>query len=309
MNLRDALSENRCFVVCDGNVSAFAESLTGGVPSLRIIADEAHKTIGTVLDICRWLFDNGAGRDAVLIAVGGGITSDVAGLAASLYMRGIRFGIVPTTLLSMVDASIGGKTGVNMDAYKNILGTFREPEFTHIDLSALETLPEREFRCGVAELLKTFLVSDGKLYERAVSVLSSDPLTVADVAPLIEAAVKIKSSIVHRDPFDKGLRHILNFGHTWAHAIEWKSDGAVPHGEAVSMGMVAAAVRSEALGLAPAGLADRLRSDFEACGLPTDLPFPEEELMEVMRRDKKVSGGKLNMVLLRKPGKAVVVAI
>lgn len=309
MDIRNALSENRCFVVCDGNVTAFADSLTEGVPSFPIIADEAHKTIGTVLDICRWLFDNGADRDSVLIAVGGGITSDIAGLAASLYMRGIRFGIVPTTLLSMVDASIGGKTGVNVDGYKNILGTFREPEFTHIDLSALETLPEREFRCGVAELLKTFLVSDGKMYERAVSVLSSDSLTVADVAPLIEAAVKIKTAIVRRDPLDKGLRHILNFGHSWAHAIEWKSEGAVPHGEAVAIGMVAAAARSEAMDIAPAGLSDRLRSDFEACGLPTDLPFPEEELMEVMRRDKKVSGGKLNMVLLRKPGKAVVVAI
>ena len=309
MDLRNALSENRCFVVCDSNVTAFAESLTEGVPSFRIIADEAHKTIGTVLDICRWLFNNGADRDSFLIAVGGGITSDVTGLAASLYMRGIRFGIVPTTLLSMVDASIGGKTGVNMDDYKNILGTFREPEFTHIDLSVLATLPEREFRCGVAELLKTFLVSDGKLYERAVDLLSSDSLTVADVAPLIEAAVKIKSSIVHRDPLDKGLRHILNFGHTWAHAIEWKSEGAVPHGEAVAMGMLAAAVRSEALGVAPAGLSDRLRSDFEACGLPVSIPFPEDELLDAMRMDKKMSGGKINMVLLKKPGKAVVVAI
>lgn len=310
MNLQEALSQHPCFVVYDRNVRDFVGTVVPDIdarPSFGIVADEAHKDIGAVMDICRFLLENGADRDAVLIAVGGGITSDMVGFAASIYKRGVRFGIVPTTLLSMVDASIGGKTGVNLDGLKNMLGSFREPEFTHIALSALQTLPEREFRAGAAELLKTFIISDARLYEKAVTVLSAPEPSVSDIAPLIEEAVRIKTSVVRRDPLEKGLRRILNLGHTWAHAIEWKSGGKIIHGEAVAMGIIAAARMSEALGVAREGLASRYECDFKACGLPVESPFPDSELLAAMIQDKKAENGSVNMVLLKRTGKPVVV--
>ena len=157
------------FVVCDRNVEGFARRIAGRA-LLPITADEEHKTIDTVMEICRWLLEQGADRDALVLAVGGGVTTDMTGFAASIYKRGVRYANVPTTLLSMVDAAIGGKNGVNLYGYKNLLGVIRQPEFTAIFPEALETLPEREMRSGVAEMLKTFIIKNPKgAYERAVA--------------------------------------------------------------------------------------------------------------------------------------------
>lgn len=343
------------FVVCDRNVEAFARKVAGlqtgnarrGEPCglLAITADEPHKTIDTVMDICRWLCDNGADRDALVLAVGGGVTTDMAGFAASIYKRGIRYANIPTTLLSMVDAGIGGKTGVNLDGYKNLLGVIRQPEFTAIFPEVLETLPEREFRSGLAEMLKTFIIKNPRhAYERTVALMGNSPgdaSALADgecrypalfsgaracpfpaaeglpgeLAELIQLAAGIKQGIVEKDEFETGLRRKLNLGHTWAHAIEWwqKETGRkeqFTHGEAVAIGMAQAAKYAERHGVAEEpGLADHIATDLKACGLPTELPCPEQELLPAILKDKKAYGSKIKLVLPRRIGKVVVLPI
>ena len=307
--MEESLSEllkpySAVFVVCDRNVERYAEELAPGFPMLPLDAGEEHKDIATVLGICRWLLSNNADRKAVVLAIGGGTLTDMAGFAAGIYKRGIAYANIPTTLLAMVDASIGGKTGVNLDDYKNMIGVFRQPEFTYVFPEALQTLPEREFRSGAAELLKTFIIADAKNYAKAVKVLSGSP-TIAQVAPLIQAAAAIKEDIVNEDPYEQGRRRVLNLGHTWGHAIEWwqrRNGIADPytHGEAVAIGIIRAAVRSEKEGLAKEGLADRLRADFISCGLPVELPCTEEELMPAILKDKK--GG---YVLIKEIGEVI----
>ena len=307
--MEEALSEllkpySAVFVVYDRNVERYAEELAPGFPRLPVDAGEEHKDMDTVLGICRWLLSNNADRQAVVLAVGGGTLTDMAGFAAGIYKRGIAYANVPTTLLAMVDASIGGKTGVNLDDYKNMIGVFRQPEFTYVFPEALQTLPEREFRSGAAELLKTFIIAGEKDYAKAVKVLSGSP-TVAQMAPLIRAAAAIKEGIVNEDPYDQGRRRVLNLGHTWGHAIEWwqRRNGVedpYTHGEAVAIGIIQAAMKSEAEGLAEKGLADRLREDFTACGLPVELPCPEADLMPAILKDKK--GG---YVLIKEIGEVI----
>ncbi|MCQ2181508.1 MAG: 3-dehydroquinate synthase [Bacteroidales bacterium] len=311
------------FLVCDLKVKPFAENLRASdpllssAPLLEMEFSEEHKDAETVLEICRFLMDKGADRGAIALAIGGGVTTDTVGFAASIYKRGIAYANVPTTLLAMVDASIGGKTGVNLDGYKNMVGSFRQPEFTCVFPEALETLPSREFRSGAAELLKTFIIADAAKYAEAVKLLSgwnsggciTDNDFLEQMAPLISDAASIKDGIVCEDSFEQGgRRRVLNLGHTWAHAIEWwqrQSNDAdtFTHGEAVAVGIICAARRSEAEGIASKGLADRLAADFKACGLPTELPCTEDELLPAMRRDKKNSGAAINYVLIEDIGK------
>lgn len=271
------------FVVADRQVESSAEQvvkaheeqkLEGTLPHpsnlLLLDVSEENKSMSTVLEICKWLMDNGADRNALLLAIGGGITTDMAGFAASIYKRGIRFAYVPTTFLSQVDAAIGGKTGVNFENYKNILGVIRQPEFTYICPEVLGTLPYRDFLSGAAELLKTFIIDNtGNNYEKAVEVLSeihgsidrkqAIALHLAEIEELAADAAKIKAGIVERDEFECGERRKLNLGHTFAHAIESVSmsrhngsmsghngaESGVTHGEAVAMGMIMAAKASE----------------------------------------------------------------
>ncbi len=322
------------FVVCDRNVEDFARKVAGLRTDARtaqrgtdgplsridnllpITADEAHKTIDIVMEICRWLCDCGADRDALVLAIGGGVTTDMAGFAACIYKRGIRYANIPTTLLSMVDAGIGGKTGVNLDGYKNLLGVIRQPEFTAIFPEVLETLPDREFRSGLAEMLKTFIIKNPRnAYERTVDLFNDGArASVADgnLAELIQLAAGIKQEIVEKDEFESGLRRKLNLGHTWAHAIEWWQKEAgrkeqFTHGEAVAIGMVQAARFAEKIGIAEEpGLAAKIKKDLDACGLPTELPCPAEELLPAILKDKKAYGSKIKLVLPCRIGKVVV---
>ncbi len=325
MTIQEALaSHKQIFTVCDRNVEGFARFL-GDYPLLAIDTSEELKTMDGVLDICRWLLAQGADRGALVLAAGGGITTDMVGFAASIYKRGIDYANIPTTLLAQVDASIGGKTGVNLDAYKNILGSFRQPEFTYIFPDVLRSLPRREFLSGAAEMLKTFIINNihGN-YEKAVRLIGdyashgTNPACTAEglteLSSLIQDASSVKQDIVDKDPLEKGERRKLNLGHTWGHAIEWWQmqpgnhalKAPFSHGEAVAIGIVQAARRSEELGLAEEGLAAKLKADFEACGLPTELPCPESELLPAMKKDKKAEGGKVRFVLPVKIGKVVV---
>ena len=289
-------SEPEVYVVYDRNVAWVVKDFPW--KALPIETSESRKTLETVEGICRWLVEQNASRSALILAVGGGITTDMAGFAASIYKRGIRYANLPTTLLSQVDAAIGGKTGVNLDGYKNMLGAFRMPEATFISADVLRTLPQRELRSGLAELLKTFLLADGKAYETA--------LLHGVTQELILKAARIKEDIVGRDPFEKGERAKLNLGHTFGHAIEHASAGSIPHGEAVAMGIILAARLGESLGISTIGLSRGLKADFEAAGLPTDCPYPLETLKDAMAKDKKaLGGGKVKFVIPVTPGEVV----
>ena len=322
--------EKEVFVVCDRNVAYVAEEIAGqagndvkenGNDVMVIDTSEARKTMGTVMEICKWLLENNATRDALLLAVGGGITTDLAGFAAAIYKRGIRYANVPTTLLAQVDAAIGGKTGVNFLEYKNMLGAFRMPEFTAICPEVLKTLPDRQLRAGLAEMLKTFIIADASAYAQAVSSLKKavfadgEAQTVASSlkkavfadGDLILKAAAIKEAIVMADPFERGPRTKLNLGHTFAHAIEHKALEAgddILHGEAVAMGIIMAAEMAEREGIAEKGLAARLKADFQSLGLPTECPYAGLE--EAMAKDKKAAGGKIRFVLPERIGSVVV---
>lgn len=298
------------FVVYDRNVEDYALKIAGKRPVFVLDTSEQMKTMETVLRIERWLLEEGADRKSLLLAIGGGVTTDITGFAASIYKRGIRYANVPTTLLGQVDAGIGGKTAVNFDSYKNMLGTFRQPEFVHIDTGILRSLPEREFRSGAAEMLKTFIIADRASYDKALKVLSGGDRG-SELENLIKAAGKIKSKIVRKDPEEEGRRRALNLGHTYGHAIEWWQQTHNPtetytHGEAVAIGIIQAARKSEENGIAKPGLADKLKADFNYCGLPTELPCLEEDLSEAVKADKKAEKGKLHFVFIKDIGSVVV---
>lgn len=313
--LRDCGAE-RLFVVCDAAVHAFLETQVlpavdsfcgeeARVDVFEMPTSEEGKSLRTVESICSWLLECGADRRSFVLAVGGGITSDMAGFAASIYMRGIRFAYVPTTLLSMVDAAIGGKTGVNFLDYKNMLGTFCEPLFTYAATSALATLPRRELLSGASEMLKTFIIEDhDDNYAKAVDLFGRGA-DIQDLTSLIEAAAAVKSGIVTRDFREGGERKKLNLGHTFAHAIEHlarERHDDISHGEAVAMGMVMAARLSEKAGVAGPGLAARIEKDLRSAGLRVDCPYPVSSLAAAMGKDKKAEGAAVSFVLIRSVG-------
>lgn len=302
----------KVFLVYDRNVAWVAQEIAAACPpaGMKVLdASEKAKDMATVLDLCSWLLEAGTDRSSLLLAVGGGITTDLAGFAACIYRRGIRFAFVPTTLLAQVDAAIGGKTGVNFLDFKNMLGVIRQPEFTFECAQVLRTLPRRDFLSGAAELLKTFLIDNtGNAYEKTVALLSA-PADSATLQTLIAAAAKVKAGIVSRDEQERGERRCLNLGHTFAHAIEHEARQAgldVTHGEAVAVGILLAARLSEAMGLAPKGLAARLEADWTGCGLPTGVPFDPATLTAAMTKDKKAEGDTIHFVLLSSIGQVEI---
>ena len=303
-------AEPEVFVVYDENASWVAGEVIAAVPGVRgsiaIEATEEEKSMETVLLITRSLLEAGASRKALVLAIGGGITTDLAGFAASIYKRGVRYANVPTTLLAQVDAAIGGKTGVNFDAYKNMLGVIVQPVFTFVCAEALRTLPRRDFLSGAAELLKTFIIeNEDDHYARAIEWLSADG---ADGQELILAAAAVKAGVVSRDPYEAGERRKLNFGHTFAHAIEHEArlrEEDITHGEAVAMGIILAARLSDRLSVSD-GLEARLKGDFAAVGLPVACPYPLAALADAMDKDKKAEGSLVHFVLPERIGSVVI---
>ena len=354
-NMKDL---NRClepyrsvFAVVDRNVAEkcpaviqLVEILKGrNVKIMTVTPSEGSKTLESVMDICAWLLENNADRDALLLAVGGGITTDMAGFAASIYKRGVRFAYVPTTLLAQVDAAIGGKTGVNFDKYKNILGVIRQPEFTFVCPKVLATLPKRDFCSGAAEMLKTFVIEDNGNYRKAADLLfdmsSEFNLEVLmfgkdevetwtsivdkhakELGNLVAAAARVKAGVVSRDQFERGERRKLNLGHTFAHAIETlaQRDGGerfngegVTHGEAVAMGLVLASKLADRYFRNdrndPTALEGQMSNDLWDSNVPCYCPYSIEEMADVMKKDKKAEGGKVHFVLPKAVGDVEVV--
>ncbi len=249
----------------------------------------------------------GLDRQSAVITLGGGVVGDLGGFAAATYLRGIPFVQVPTTVLAMVDASIGGKTGVNLEQGKNLVGAFHQPRGVYIDIATLTSLPRRQRAAGAAELIKAAAIWDAELFDWLESKIEGfmrlDPKVVI---PALERACAIKAEVVARDEREGGLRRLLNFGHTLAHAVEAHAGySGVLHGEAVAMGMVFAAERSEALGFAPAGTRNRIEALLGRAGLPTRLPDRSRRAyLTAMAVDKKKEGGKIHFVVSKGIGSA-----
>ncbi len=271
---------------------------------------ESHKTLATVELIYNSLLDNRHNRTTTLIALGGGVVGDMTGYAAATYQRGVNFVQIPTTLLSQVDSSVGGKTGVNHPKGKNMIGAFYQPQCVLIDTDVLQTLPDRELSAGMAEVIKYGLLADADFYqwiERHLDKLMS--LEYDIIVEAIERSCQIKSDVVAEDERESGIRATLNLGHTFGHAIEAAQGyGVWLHGEAVAAGMVVALELSALMGSISGNEVDRLRSILSQAGLPKVLPrdMTPDQFIELMGLDKKVIDGKLRLVLLESVGKAMV---
>jgi 3-dehydroquinate synthase len=273
------------------------------VDILTIPAGESNKTRETWSRLTDEMLAKGYGRDAAVIALGGGVVGDLAGFVAGTFMRGIPIIQVPTTLLAMIDASIGGKTAVDTPAGKNLVGVFHAPAAVLIDPQVLITLPVRELRAGFAEALKHGVIADepylNDVASRASRLLSASGPAGDSMLSLIVRSVEIKADIVSRDEREEGLRQVLNFGHTIGHAVELVSGYSLLHGEAVAIGMALESELAETIGLAQAGTAAAVSKALKSAGLPTALPpgSDGEAVIEAMRSDKKGRSGRTRFAL------------
>jgi 3-dehydroquinate synthase len=303
----DALVGGRRVVaITDINVARLWAEFTGRWENIVVGAGERHKTLATVENIYRRLIELGADRDVLILGVGGGVVTDMAGFAAATWMRGVGFGFVPTTLLGMVDAAIGGKNGVDVGGFKNMAGTFAEPEFVVCDTGFLATLPDRELRAGLAEALKAGIIGDAELFAlleaNTFDRIKNDGALLTEI---VRRAVAVKMAIVGRDPREAGERRLLNLGHTVGHAIESLGEGRLHgeavatsgghhtslrpllHGEAVAVGMAAAARMAVAMGMLDPAAAARITGALTALGLPTSTDLDPTLLLDAIRADKK----------------------
>ena len=287
-------------------LDALVANLTG--KQVRVISlpdGEAYKTLETVEDILDTLVENSANRDTTVVALGGGVVGDIAGFAAACYMRGVDFIQVPTTLLAQVDSSVGGKTGVNHASGKNLIGAFHQPRAVLIDTDTLKTLPDRELKAGLAEVIKYGAIVDADFFawieDNLEALIARD---VEALAAAIQRSCELKAAIVAEDERESGRRAILNFGHTFGHAIEHcQGYGEWLHGEAVAAGMVMAAQ----LSAEDAAMAVRIETLLQRAGLPTQPPsIAATDFMAAMGMDKKVQQKQLRFVLLRTLGDAFV---
>ena len=304
-------------LISDWNVSALhgdaaeAALRSSGRPVQRVTlpAGDEHKAMAPVLEAIDRLLTQGWQRGAPVVALGGGVLGDMAGLVAALTLRGVPFVQVPSTLLAMVDSSVGGKVGVNHRSGKNLLGAFHQPKLVVADLGLLDTLPDRELRAGLGEAAKTALLGDldllALLESRPGDALARDPEVLAEI---VERSVRFKASVVSEDAQEAGLRRILNLGHTLGHALEQALGyGTLLHGEAVAVGLVAAAEISVDEANAPPDLPDRVRKLLRGLGLPIAAPSPpDRRLLRALSGDKKLQKGVLPWVLLNEVGHPAV---
>lgn len=264
---------------------------------------EEHKVQETVDELILQLVEMQADRQTTLVGVGGGVVTDITGYTAAVYMRGLKFGFIPTSILALVDASIGGKNGVDVGEYKNMVGTVRQPSFILHDVSLLASLPAAEWTNGFAEVIKHACILDLSMFRQLEKHTVDEFRNNEDLlTTLIKRNALLKTKVVQRDEFEKGDRKLLNFGHTLGHAIETQYE--LSHGEAISIGMTAACHISEAL--TGFSQTERVTSLLSRFGLPTYAEFDSERVFEILRMDKKRANKTMNYVLLQKIGKAIV---
>ena len=295
--LPELLPQGRVVVVSDATIDRLYHPLLAKYDSVLIGTGESIKTLQTVETLYRRFIELGVDRSTFVLGIGGGIVTDVAGFAASTYMRGLSFGFISTTLLGQVDASVGGKNGVNVDGYKNMAGSFTQPQFVVCDPSLLRSLPDREFRAGLAEVVKAAIIADADLFGRieqtSFETLRTDTDLLSDV---ISAAIRVKADIVEYDEKESGERRKLNLGHTLAHAIE-KSSNRMNHGEAVAVGTALIAGAAVKLGVLKEEERQRIAEVLSRLGFDLTPPVEIKRLLKEVGKDKKNEDGMLRIVL------------
>jgi 3-dehydroquinate synthase len=304
-NVCTYLRKDKVFIVTDCNVNTHHGNRFPKFPCYVCDAGENSKNLENVGNICLWLLENGADRNSFLLGIGGGVVCDLAGFVASTYMRGVDFGFVATSLLAQVDASVGGKNGVNLDGYKNIIGTFNQPTFVLCDIGALETLPAEEFSNGFAEIVKHTLIADAQMFDH----IEANADTLKKYSPallhqLVAHSIAIKAQIVQADERESGERKKLNLGHTWGHAVE-KLTG-LSHGKSVSIGLEFAARLSVKKGLLKQRDYMRIINLLRELDLPICHKINPLHIFEALKMDKKKSSQSVDFVLMNGIGNVII---
>ena len=304
--LKKIVDSKNAIIITDENVYKHHQSKFKGWNVIVLKAGEEYKIQGTVDSIIEELIAMQADRKTTLIGIGGGVVTDMTGYVASVYMRGISFGFIPTTVLAMVDASIGGKNGIDVGVYKNMVGIIRQPKFLLYDLNFLASLPHTEWENGFAEIIKHACIKDAAMFslldKNRLSLYQSKKVLMSE---LIKRNVLIKTKVVQKDEFEKAERRLLNFGHTLGHALENQYE--LSHGQAISIGMTYACHISEQL----SGFkqTDKVVKVLEQYGLPTYVSFNKKKAIEVLKMDKKRERKEMNYILLERVGKGIVKSI
>ena len=303
--LESIAPKQKSIIITDQNVHAVYASRLTGYRTIVIPAGEQYKNQSTVNYIIEQLIALEADRRSFIIGMGGGVVTDIAGFAASVYMRGISFGFVPTTILAQVDASIGGKNGIDAGIYKNIIGVIRQPEFILFDHTLLQTLPQEQWANGFAEIIKHACIKDESLFhlleQKRIEDFQQDGSLLSE---LITRNIRIKSEVVCKDEFETGDRKLLNFGHTIGHAIE--NTYELLHGFAISIGMVAACSISAQVNGFPEAGKERVTKLLQQYGLPVALAFDKEKVFSVLKMDKKRASNEIDFILLKTIGYAEI---
>jgi len=304
--LEKLVSKEQAVMVTDENIFAKYQKKFKGWTAIVIKAGEQFKVQATVDNIIQQLIDAGADRKTTLIGVGGGVITDITGYVAGVFMRGVKFGFVPTSVLAMTDAAIGGKNGIDVGLYKNMVGLIRQPQFILYDFSLLKSLPKEEWINGFAEVIKHACIKDAIMF----TLLENNKLSFFQkdytaLAKLIQRNALLKTRVVMNDEFENGERKLLNFGHTLGHAIE--NLYHIPHGHAVSIGMGAACKISEQI----TGFkdTDRVVNVLKQYGLPPEFDFDKTETFRILKSDKKKDNQSINYILLKKIGKGDIVSL
>lgn len=303
--LKAGVACGRAVLITDTNVdSLYANCVQNvleatGFHVLKAVvpAGEEAKSGEQYLRLLSWMADEHVTRSDCIFALGGGVIGDLSGFLAATYQRGIDFVQLPTTLLAAVDSSVGGKTAINLPEGKNLVGAFKQPACVILDTETLNTLPADVFADGCAEVIKYGMIWDAELFCQIQNL---------ELADIIARCVDIKRQVVVQDEEDRGIRNILNFGHTVGHSIEKNSHFEISHGQAVAMGMMLVTEAAEKSGICQAGVMDKLRNLLAAYGLPTEAPFSRELILEGMRSDKKIEGQEINLILPKKIGQCII---
>lgn len=305
-HLRDLADQKHAIIITDENIYNAHTKRFKGWNTIVLKAGEEYKVQATVDSIIEQLIEMEADRKTTLIGVGGGVITDLTGYVASVYMRGIRFGFLPTSLLALVDASIGGKNGIDVDVYKNIVGIIRQPSFILHDMYFLNTLPQAEWENGFAEIIKHGCIKDAVMFrELEAGSLRKYQSSKKLICELVQRNAILKTKVVQQDEFEKGDRKLLNFGHTLGHALENQYE--LSHGQAIAIGMTYACHISQQLNRFKD--TDRVVQLLEKYGLPTYAAFDKSKVFEVLKMDKKRERSEMNYVLLEKIGKGVIKSI
>ena len=303
--LHDLVDKGNSVLITDENIFAKLSEKFSGWKTIVIKAGEQYKNQQAVDDIVRQLIELNADRQTFIVGVGGGVVTDITGYAASIYMRGVKFGFVPTSILAMVDASIGGKNGVDVGVYKNLVGVINHPQFLLYDYSFLETLQREEWINGFAEIIKHACIKDEKMFqflqEKSFEYFYSSSRSIGK---LIQQNVEIKYNVVVNDERETGERKLLNFGHTIGHAIE--NTAKLPHGSAISIGMLAACAISEKINGFSKTDTHKVKELISKYHLPVSFDIDKEKTWDILLHDKKKSGKDMNFIVLDSIGKACV---